>query len=68
MTSRSLDSPGSFDARAPREVKAGIRVMARLGYSAKGVVYASVAVFALRAAWAGGGSPEGSRGAIRALG
>ena len=52
--------------RAVREVAGWVPPLARLGYAAKGVVYALVGWIALRAAMQAG-EPEGSSGALAAL-
>jgi hypothetical protein len=44
-----------------------VESLARLGYAAKGVVYAIIGVLAVQAAFGTGGSTEGSRGAIRTI-
>jgi hypothetical protein len=44
-----------------------VEALARLGYAAKGVVYAIIGVLAVQAAFGTGGSTEGSRGAIRTI-
>jgi hypothetical protein len=41
--------------------------MARVGYAMRGVVYLLVAIFALTAAFGGGGEAEGTRGALEQL-
>jgi hypothetical protein len=46
----------------------GLEWMTRLGYAAKGLLYATVGVLALRAAFGGGGRTTDAQGAIRELG
>lgn len=45
-----------------------VRVMGRVGYVAKGVVYAMVGVLAVRVASGNGGETEGPKGAIQEIG
>ena len=52
---------------AAAEARPWIVRLARLGYASRGVVYATVGLLALRAAFGAGGETTGSRGAIRAL-
>ena len=52
---------------AAQEVAPWIERLARIGYSAKALLYATVGVFAARAALGGGGHPTDVRGALRAL-
>lgn len=50
------------------DVAGWIRVMGRVGYVAKGVVYAVVGLLAVRVAAGSGGDTEGPKGAISAIG
>lgn len=45
-----------------------IEPLARIGYTAKGIVYGIIGVLAVRAAFRAGGSTEGTRGAITEIG
>jgi hypothetical protein len=53
---------------AAHEARPWIVALARLGYAARGVVYAVVGLLALRAAFGAGGETTGAQGAIRTIG
>lgn len=52
---------------AARRAATWVRVLARLGYAAKGVVYLVIGGIAVQAALGNGGGPEDSGGALRAI-
>ena len=59
--------PGAGARGTVRAAAPWIQLLARLGYAAKGVVYAAVGVLAVRAVRTPGGRPVGSQGALLAI-
>ena len=53
---------------APRAASKGwVEPLARIGYTAKGVVYTLVGILAVQVAWGTGGSIEGSQGVMKTI-
>ncbi len=63
VTSPVKRSPGASSVRR----RDPLEVLARVGYSARGVVYFLIAGFAIAAAFGGGGDVRGSQGALSSL-
>jgi hypothetical protein len=64
FSNRASSQPGGTARRAVQEASPWIRRLARLGYTAIGVVYVVVGTVAARAAFSGAGQPEGSSSAL----
>jgi hypothetical protein len=52
---------------AEKEIGTGVRVLARSGYAARGIIYVIVGYFAILAAFGGGGQTTDSKGALQSL-
>lgn len=52
---------------AEQEIGSGVRILARSGYAARGIVYVIIGYFAILAAFGGGGQTTDSKGALRSL-
>ena len=65
IADRTADSPDIRSARIAG--RSSGKLLVRLGFAAKGVLYLLIAVIALRVAAGGGGQPEDQQGALRSL-
>lgn len=63
LRSKAYEAEGEL-----RDASTWVEVLGRIGYVAKGIVYAVVGLLAIRVAMGSGGRTEGAKGAIREIG